>query len=141
MSYPPIMPVETMNARIQRSPFNRWLGLEVVAATAAGVHVQATWRDEMIGSPDAGSVAGGVLASIIDSTASYAVAAATGHMAVTLDMRIDFLRAARPGVIYAEGAVVKAGRSIATVDVILKDSDGQVVSSGRAVFFRSGGNA
>lgn len=137
MSYPPVMPLETMNARIQRSPFNRWLGLEVVAATSDSVRTQIVWRDEMIGSPDAGSVAGGVLASIMDSTASYAVAAATGQMAVTLDMRIDFLRAAMPGVLYAEGTVIKAGRSIATVDVALQDSSGKIVSSGRVVFFRS----
>jgi uncharacterized protein (TIGR00369 family) len=131
----PLMSIEAMNARIHRSPFNRWLGLEAIAATATDVVIRVNWREEMGGSPDTGAAHGGVLAAIVDATASYTVAAAIGRIGPTLDMRVDFHKSAKPGNITATGRLIKMGRSIASVDVTLCDVDGKLISSGRVVFF------
>lgn len=131
----PLMSIETMNERIQRVAFNRWLGLKVVAADAQAVELHAGWRDEMSGNPDTGAVHGGVLAAIVDASASYVVAAATGRIGATLDMRVDYHRAARAGQLVVHGTIVKAGRSITTADIRVHDETGALVCSGRAVYF------
>jgi len=131
----PLMSVDTMNERIRRCAFNHWLGLEVLSADTENLSMRINWRAEMGGSPDAGTTHGGVLAAIIDATASYTAAAAVGRIGPTLDMRVDYHRGAKPGAMTASGKVVKAGRSIATVDVQLNDSAGALVASGRVVFF------
>ncbi len=133
-----MMSIETMNERIERSQFNKWLGLKVIAANTETLELHAAWRDAMSGNPDTGVAHGGVLAAIIDAAASYTVSAATGRIGVTLDMRIDYHRAAKPGPLIAHGAVVKVGRTINTVDVRLSDVSGQLVCSGRIVYFLSG---
>src|SRR5437667_283613 len=45
---------EALQARIQRSPFNRWLGLRVTAVSAEGVEMLVPWREEFIGTPQLG---------------------------------------------------------------------------------------
>ena len=137
MSDAPAMPIEVMNERIQRCPFNKWLGLEVVAATPETLEMHAGWRDEMAGNPDTGAVHGGVLSAVVDAAASYAVAAATGRIGATLDMRVDYHRGAKSGGLVAHGVMVKAGRTINTVDVRVTDSSGKLVCSGRVVYFLS----
>ncbi|WP_426010705.1 PaaI family thioesterase [Caulobacter sp. DWR2-3-1b2] len=55
-------------------------------------------------------------------TAGYAlVLAHIGEvaMAVTTSLTIHFLRGAKPGDLYAEGALLKLGRRIATADVLI----------------------
>ena len=138
MSQPPVMPVDKMNERISRCTFNKWLGLEVVAATSETLEAHATWRDEMVGSPETGMAHGGILAAIIDGIGSYVVMAATGLVGSTLDMRIDYHRGVRPGQITAKGTILKAGRTISSADVHLYDTDGKLVTSGRVVYFLGG---
>lgn len=131
----PLMSLEAMNARVRRCAFNTWLGIDIVAASAGEVTVQVPWREEMGGSPDAGTTHGGVLAAIIDATASYTVASAIGRIGPTLDLRVDYHKGAKPGPLTALGRLVKAGRSIVTVDVSLQDADGNLLASGRMVSF------
>jgi uncharacterized protein (TIGR00369 family) len=135
MQQAPLMTVEAMNERIRNALFNRWLGVKVVDATRGSVELHADWREEMFGNPDTGAVHGGVLAALVDVAASYGVAAATGRIGATLDMRVDYHRAAKPGQLVACADVVKSGRTINTVDVRLSDVSGNVVCSGRAVYF------
>lgn len=137
MSDAPAMPIETMNERIQRCPFNKWLGLEVVAATPETLEMHVSFREEMAGNPDTGAIHGGVLSAIVDAAASYAVAAAVGRIGATLDMRVDYHRGAKPGRLVAYGTMVKAGRTINTVDVRVNDTSGKLVCSGRVVYFLS----
>jgi uncharacterized protein (TIGR00369 family) len=137
MPQEPLMTVETMNERIRNALFNSWLGARVVEATRDSIELHVEWRDEMFGNPDTGAVHGGVLAAIVDVAASYGVAAATGRIGATLDMRVDYHRAAKPGPMIARTEIVKAGRTINTVDVRLSDVSGKLVCSGRAVYFLS----
>lgn len=132
------MTTEAMNERIRCCPFNQWLGLEVIAASTEHLKMRAAWRDEMLGNPDTGAVHGGILSAILDAAAFYTVAAATGRIGATLDMRVDYHRPAQPGDLVAHGSVVKAGRSINTVDIRVHDVSGKMVCSGRAVYYLSG---
>ncbi len=55
-------------------------------------------------------------------------------MTPTIDLRIDYLRAADGGDLIARAKLLKAGRTIARVDVTVEDSKGRLVAVGRGTF-------
>ena len=93
------------------------------------------WRAEFVSDPDRGYAHGGVLASLIDLAADYAVAARIGRGAPTVDMRVDYHRAAMPGPLIARAAVVKLGGTLTTAEARVFDKRDELVASGRALFF------
>ena len=68
-----------------------------------------------------GLISGPTQMSLADSAAYALVLAHIGEvaMAVTTSLTIHFLRGAKPGDLYAEGTLLKLGRKIATVDVLI----------------------
>ena len=95
--------LESFQALMSRCPFNRWLQLEAKSLSKDGVAIALPWRDELMSSPEAQSMHGGVLASLIDATASYAVAVHVGRGIPTVDLRIDYHKVAKPGDYLAKG--------------------------------------
>jgi uncharacterized protein (TIGR00369 family) len=55
-------------------------------------------------------------------------------MAPTIDLRLDFLRAAPPFELTATARVIRMGRHIAVVDIEVNDNDGRIVALGRGTF-------
>lgn len=123
----------------RRIPFNRWLGLRVTSVGDDGVVIVIPWREELGGAPETEHVHGGVLAAIVDLAAGLSVIAGIGHGGPTVDMRADFHRGAVPGAMQARGRVIRAGRTIAFAEVSLTDSEGQLVATGRGVFYVGSG--
>lgn len=68
-----------------------------------------------------GVISGPTLMSLADTAAYALVLAHIGEvaMAVTTSLNIHFLRGCKPGDLYAEAALLKLGRRIATADVLL----------------------
>ena len=128
--------LEELDARIAASPYNAWLGLRAVAIDPAGVTLAADTRPEMLGNPDTGLVHGGVVSALIDATCSYAWLANEGGFVSTVDLRTDFHRPLPGGRVTIRADIVRAGRSIITVDGRITDADGRLVASGRAVMMR-----
>jgi uncharacterized protein (TIGR00369 family) len=58
-----------------------------------------SWRKDLVGDPATGVLAGGVITSLLDHVCGLAVSARLGrpHAIATLDLRIDYMRAAEPG--------------------------------------------
>ncbi|MEI9926148.1 MAG: PaaI family thioesterase [Bradyrhizobium sp.] len=59
----------------------------------------ATWREEWVVNPDRGYTHGGILATLVDLTADWAMVSKTGRGVPTIDLRVDYHRAAMPGVL------------------------------------------
>jgi uncharacterized protein (TIGR00369 family) len=78
---------------------------------------------------------GGILAAIVDVAADYAIAAQLGRPVPTIDIRVDFHRAAMPGDVTAKARVVRAGSQYSTAEAYLYDKDGALVASGRGTYF------
>jgi len=78
---------------------------------------------------------GGILSAIIDVVADYAIAAKLGRPVPTIDLRVDFHKAAMPGDITAKGRVVRLGSQYSTAEALLYDKDGELVASGRGTYF------
>jgi uncharacterized protein (TIGR00369 family) len=127
--------IEKLQHLITRGPFNRWLNFTVVKANADGVEVKAAWREEWVVNPERRYTHGGILAAIIDVAADYAIAARLGRPVPTIDIRVDYHKAAMPGDLTAKAHAVRMGGLYSTAEAQLYDKDGELVASGRGTYF------
>jgi len=134
MSQEPIT-IEKLQQLITRGPFNKWLNFTVVKADSEGVEVRAGWREEWVVNPERRYTHGGILAAIIDVAADYAIAAQLGRPVPTIDIRVDYHKAAMPGDLTAKARVVRMGSLYSTAEAHLYDKDGELVASGRGTYF------
>jgi molybdopterin converting factor subunit 1 len=88
---------------------------------------------EQLYNPD-GAIQGGFLAAMLDESMGPAAFSALGpgHAFPTLDLNVSFLRPARAGRLVGEGRVVQAGKTVAFLEGILSNDDGQVVARATA---------
>ena len=119
---------------MQIAPFHRWLGLKIVQQNNDHLELEMPWREELVSNPVIGAVHGGILASLIDLTGLYAIIAAGGIARATVDLRVDYHRAATNGPLRAIGQVVKLGKTISTADTRILDDDDRLVASGRGTY-------
>lgn len=116
-------------------PFHDVLGPEPVRVDADGsVVVRLPFRPEFRRGRESPFYHGGVIASLVDIAAHAAIAVRLGRMVPTIDLRIDYLRAAPDGDLVGIGRVVTVGRSIGRADAEILDSSGKLVAVGRGAF-------
>jgi uncharacterized protein (TIGR00369 family) len=127
--------LEKLQQMITRGPFNQWLNFTVVKAGDDGVEIKAAWREEWVVNPEGRYTHGGILAAIVDVAADYAIAAKLGRPVPTIDLRLDYHKAAMPGDITAKGRIVRLGIQYSTAEAYLYDSEGALVASGRGTYF------
>lgn len=125
---------EELHERIVRAPFHQWLGLEVTAVEEDHIEVRVPWRDEFVVNVDVGYAHGGILATLIDVVGDYALAAKLGRPYPTVDMRVDYHRAALPGEMVVRGKVVKLGKMFSVAEASVFDAEDRLLASGRAVY-------
>ena len=129
--------VESVQALITRGPFHQWLGLEVVSVGEGEIELMATWREEWIVNPQGRYTHGGILATLVDLTADWALVSTTGRGVPTIDLRVDYHRPAMPGNLTARGKVIKTGRQFSVSEAQVFDAEGQLLASGRGVYSTS----
>lgn len=120
---------------LTRGPYHQWLGLKVLKVERDAIEIQAVWREEWIVNPDKRYTHGGILAALVDLAADWALVSRTGRGVPTIDMRIDYHRAAMPGDLIAKGRVVKSGGQFSVSEAHVYDKDGALVASGRGTYF------
>ncbi len=130
---PALPSAEEVQARLLRGPYHQWLGLEVESVGEGEITLRAKFRDEWVVNPEGGYIHGGILAALIDVAADWALVSRTGRGVPTIDLRIDYHRAAR-GDLRATGKVIKFGRQFSVAEAKLFDGQGNLVASGRGVY-------
>lgn len=120
---------------LSRGPYHQWLGLRALALGEDSIEVRATWREEWMANPERRHTHGGILAALIDLAADGALISRLGHAVPTVDMRVDYHRAALPGDLVAKGRVVKFGRQFSVCEAQVYDEHGELVASGRGTYF------
>ena len=123
-----------VEAKLTRGPFHQWLGIKVISVKEGEIELEATWREEWVVNPDRKYTQGGILASLVDLTADWALVSKTGRGVPTIDLRVDYHRAAMPGNLIAKGKVVKFGSQISVSEAMVYDTDGNLCASGRGVY-------
>ena len=114
------------------------LGMTLVSLAKGRGVMRVDWREDLVGDPETGVIASGVVTALIDHTCGLAInsAAETPLPIATLDLRIDYLRAAGPRLgITAEAHGYKLTRSIGFVRAQAWDIDsGDPVATAQAAF-------
>jgi uncharacterized protein (TIGR00369 family) len=128
----PRLSLEELRGYVAGSPFATWLGLRVEAVTLEAVVLTIVPRPEMGGR--AGTLHGGVIASLVDAACSYAIVAAAGPGLATVDLRTDYHRGVKEAALTVTAQIVHLGGTLATAEARIADPDGKLVASGRAVF-------
>jgi uncharacterized protein (TIGR00369 family) len=129
-------PLQRLRHELQHPPFHRFLRPEPISVDAAAgvVVIRLPYRPEFRRAEDSSDYHGGVIAALIDLAAHAAIAVQIGRMAPTVDLRIDYLRAA-PGVdLTATANVLRLGKSIGRADVEISGEGSSLLAVGRGTF-------
>lgn len=130
-----MLTVEKLQQLITRGPFNKWLNFTVLKIDEEGIEIEAAWREEWVVNPDRRYTHGGILAAIVDVAADYAIAARFGRPVPTIDVRVDYHKAAMPGDLTAKARIIRMGSQYSTAEANVYDQQGGLVASGRGTYF------
>jgi len=117
-----IDPIQFMDAL----PHGKALGIELVALGEGTAALGLPYDLRFVGDPDTGVVHGGAISAVMDTCCGAAVMVHpdTAGITATIDLRIDYLRAAKPGdTIIARAECYHVTRSVAFVKAVAEDSD------------------
>jgi uncharacterized protein (TIGR00369 family) len=119
------------------TPFEQLVRMELVSwdAEEGKVVIRLPFRDEYRRSDRKPGVHGGVIATLIDIAADFAVCIRTGVLGVpTINLRVDYLSMASNSELTAAATVVRAGRTIAVADVEVTSASGRKIAVGRGTY-------
>jgi uncharacterized protein (TIGR00369 family) len=125
---------DALATMVRNSPFHAWLGVQLVRLDADEIEIAMPWREEFVSHPTIRYTHGGILAALIDLAADYAIAAKLGRGVPTVDMRVDFHKAAMPGPLVAKARIIKLGGTLATAEAQVYDESGALIASGRGAY-------
>jgi uncharacterized protein (TIGR00369 family) len=125
-----------LREEMEGPPFHHVLRPEAIDVDPENgtVTIRLAFRDELARARGDRAFHGGVVASLIDLAGHAAVAVKIGRMAPTIDLRIDYLRPADGDALMAYAKLLKAGRTVARVDIEILDTQGRTVALGRGTF-------
>lgn len=109
-------------------PHARALGMTIASLGMSKAEITMDWRPEFVGDPYTGVLHGGVVSALMDTCCGAAVLAdpAGPESTATIDLRIDYMRAATPGqTIRARAECFHITRSVAFVRALALDDDEQ----------------
>lgn len=119
---------ETARHMVETVPQASALGFRLLSVEPGKGSILSPWREDLVGDPDTGVVAGGVVTALLDHCCGLAVTSRAlegGFLSTaTLDLRIDYMRPAAPRAdVTASAHCYKLTRSIAFVRAHAFDAD------------------
>ncbi|MCC6002571.1 MAG: PaaI family thioesterase [Pararhodobacter sp.] len=131
---------------IQAIPHARALGMELEEIGDGRAVISMPWDARLVGDPATGVISGGAVSALMDTCCGAAVLSFPGARGTaTLDLRIDYMRAATPGQrLTARAECYHASRSVAFVRATAHDEDSAIddglpVATVTAAFTMDGG--
>ncbi|MFN8557006.1 MAG: PaaI family thioesterase [Dehalococcoidia bacterium] len=118
------------------SPMTAWLGVELVAQADGYARLWMPVRPEVAGGV-AGAVHGGIVSALVDIAALSAMQTVFGadeEAAGTAELGISYLRPALGASVTVEARVLKKGRTLAVIDVDVKNPDGRLAAKARVSY-------
>ena len=115
--------------RVDRSPFWKLLGMELIGAEEGLARVRLTLRPDLQNSQ--GIMHGGALGALVDSAGGLAVLTAGVEGPIpTVEYSLNFLAPVDAGAVTAEGRLLRRGRRIAVSEVTVTDEAGRLIAKG-----------
>jgi uncharacterized protein (TIGR00369 family) len=100
--------------------------MQVILAGDGKGEMRMPWSDALVGDPRSGVIFGGAVSALMDTCGGLAAFAhpGAGASVATLDLRIDYMRGARPGqAIVARAECYHMTRTVAFVRATAHDDD------------------
>ncbi|WP_269513967.1 PaaI family thioesterase [Brevundimonas subvibrioides] len=114
------------------------LGFRYEGVEGDRVRLRTPWRADLVGDPETEVFAGGLVTAMLDHVGGLAIWVALGRFApiATLDLRIDYMRAARPRVdLLSEARCYKLTRTIGFVRAwAFEDDPADPVAAAQATY-------
>mgnify|MGYP000450364391 CR=1 FL=1 len=91
------------------------LGIKVVTARENELILELPYSQKIIGNPDTGVIHGGAITTLMDTTAGAGVLCGMSEFELcpTLDLRVDYMRSAKPGQsVYARASCYRSTKNI-----------------------------
>lgn len=129
---------ELLSRLVDSIPYMQAIGATWAGRDDEGVHLRLAYRDDLIGDAHSRVIAGGIVTALLDHACGLAVWDALGEFKpiATMDLRIDYMRAAVPErdlTICAK--CYKLTRSVGFVRAFAHDADpGDPVATAQAAF-------
>lgn len=111
---------------IEAIPHSRDLGMELTEMGEGVAVISMPYDARLIGDPDTGVISGGAVSALMDTCCGAAVMSHPGNGGgtATIDLRIDYMRAATPGQsIVTRAQCYHITRSVAFVRATATDDD------------------
>jgi uncharacterized protein (TIGR00369 family) len=126
----------------RRVGHGRALGIEYRDSGPNWMELALPWREELVGVPETGVMASGVIVSLLDTAGGASVWMKLGQFVpiVTLDLRIDYMRPALKGeTVIARCECVKMTRQVAFIRGVAHggDADRPIAHSASTFMLRS----
>ncbi|MBD2858946.1 hotdog fold thioesterase [Spongiibacter sp. KMU-158] len=86
------------------------LGLKVIDVDRCKASMKMPYSDIIVGDPETGVIHGGPITALLDTCCGFSAASAQTHLAMTptIDLRIDYMTSAKPGIdVIAEAEVYR----------------------------------
>lgn len=127
--------VERIQLELDRSPFQRLLGLRAVAVDCQKrlVEIELPFKAQSARGVAGDQLHGGVLATLMDVAGDYAVGLQVGFLTPTINLHVDYLRPSN-GTVRAIAGVLRCGRSIGVADIKVFDQEERLVAAARGTY-------
>jgi uncharacterized protein (TIGR00369 family) len=126
------------------TPYLAGIGGEMLELSATRARARLPYAAHLVGDPETGIVHGGVVTGLLDHTSGMAVMGKLRSPLpiATLDLRIDYMKPARPGeTIVAEATCLKITREVAFVRGVAFHDDPEdaiALCTGTFIIIRTG---
>ncbi|HEX3808299.1 MAG TPA: PaaI family thioesterase [Rhizomicrobium sp.] len=136
---------ERVARTLASSPFIAAIKAEIPEAADGRARMRLPYNPDLVGNPDTGVIHGGVITGLLDHSCGAAIMSALDvpMPMVTLDLRIDYMRPAKPKAdIFVDAECLKVGHEIAFARAVAYQDDKEkpiAYSSAAFMIFRAGG--
>ncbi|MCP4599389.1 MAG: thioesterase family protein [Proteobacteria bacterium] len=130
-------------------PFNKLVGMNIVALDAEDVCIQFDMREELIGNIFQGSLHGGVISAVLDTTGGLLATVGLLHQLTgsdpeeikerfgkvgTIDLRVDYIRPGHGTEFRCTGSILRMGNKVAVTRMELKNEKDALIAVGTGTY-------
>lgn len=125
---------EMVEGKLPVPPAERTLGFSFIEAVPDSGQITLEFEAKPEFANVLGNIGGGFLAAMLDEVTSLAPATTyqPGEFGPTLELKVNFIRACKPGKLRGTGRTIHRTNSVAFVEGELRDSTGAVVATASA---------
>ena len=130
-------PIADLEAELAAPPFHRWLrpAFDSIEPDSGCVTVRIPARPEFARIAGEPGFHGAIVAGAVDIAAHAAITLKTRGPTPTVDLRVDYLRPSTGADLLARARIIRAGRSLGTVRVEVREPGGREIAAGMATFY------